>query len=257
MLAAAVTSGRAARALLLVAFLVLTVAAWLWLLPMHMAPMSVLRADTPAPMQWSGGTALFIAVMWSVMMAAMMIPSALPTILVHERVARGRAANDPVLATIAFATAYVVVWIGFSAVATAAQWWLEDRGLMSGMMASANALLSGALLVAAGLFQWSPLKHACLRKCRSPMTFILHEWRPGVGGAFMTGLRHGAYCTGCCWALMALLFVFGTMNLMAAAALGILVLAEKSLPWGHWIARVAGTLLAAFGTWTLAGTIAA
>jgi predicted metal-binding membrane protein len=145
--------------------------------------------------------------------------------------------------------AYVVVWIGFSAAATGAQWLLERVRLMSDMMASANALLSGALLIAAGLFQWSPLKYVCLSKCRSPMSFILNEWRPGVLGAFVTGIRHGVYCLGCCWALMALLFVFGTMNLVAAAALAILVLAEKALPWGVAIARAAGAVLVVWGVW--------
>jgi predicted metal-binding membrane protein len=255
-LSAAVTSGRAARAFLLVALVALAIAAWWWLLPMHMAPMNVLRVGMPAdPMPWSTGTAMFLFVMWSVMMAGMMIPSALPMVLVHDRVARGHADTHPLVATIAFVAAYLIVWIGFSAAATAAQWLLERGRLMSGMMASANVLLSGALLIAAGLFQWSPLKYVCLSKCRTPMSFILNEWRPGVGGAFVTGLRHGVYCLGCCWALMALLFVFGTMNLVAAAALTILVLAEKALPWGLAIARAAGAVLAAWGAWVVASAL--
>lgn len=257
-IAAAVASGRAVRAVLLVALAALTTAAWLWLLPMHMAPMSVLGVGMPVdPMPWGGSIALFMFVMWSVMMAGMMIPSALPMILVHDRVARAQADAHPLLATLAFVAAYLVVWIGFSAVATLGQWLLERARLMSAMMASANAFLSGALLIAAGLFQWSPLKHACLTKCRSPMSFILNEWRPGVGGAFLSGVRHGVYCAGCCWALMALLFVFGTMNLVAAAALAILVLAEKALPWGERIARGAGALLALWGTLVVAGAFGA
>jgi len=248
----AITSGRAARVLVLLALAALTVAAWVWLLPMHMAPMSILPVGQPAdPMPWSGGTAMFLFVMWSVMMAGMMIPSALPMVLVHDRIVRGHADAHPLVATIAFVAAYLVVWIGFSAAATAAQWLLERVRLMSDMMASADALLSGALLIAAGLFQWSPLKHACLSTCRSPISFMLNEWRPGVRGAFVTGIRHGVYCLGCCWALMALLFVFGTMNLAAAAALAVLVLAEKALPWGAAIARGAGALLAAWGAWII------
>lgn len=249
-LSAAVASGRAARALLLAALVALAAASWIWLLPMHMAPMSALRIGVPAdPMPWGGDTALFMFVMWSVMMAAMMVPSALPMIFVYDRATRTRAGVHPLLATLAFAAAYLVVWTGFSAVAAAAQWLLERGRLMSDMMASANALLSGALLIAAGLFQWTPLKHACLSKCRSPLSFIFNEWRPGVWAGFVTGVRHGVLCTGCCWALMALLFVFGTMNLVAAAALAILVLAEKALPWGDWIARGSGALLAAWGAW--------
>jgi predicted metal-binding membrane protein len=253
---AALASGRATRALMLAALVALAIAAWWWLLPMHMAPMNILRVGPPVdPMPWSGETAMFLFVMWSVMMAGMMIPSALPMVLVHDRVARGHVGTHPLVATIAFVAAYLVVWIGFSAVATGAQWLLERERLMSGMMASANALLSGALLIAAGLFQWSPLKHACLSKCRTPMSFILNEWRPGVWGAFVTGLRHGVYCLGCCWALMALLFVFGTMNLVAAAALTILVLAEKALPWGAAIARAAGAVLAVWGVWIVASAL--
>ncbi len=252
-MSAAAASGRFARALMFVALAALTAAAWVWLLPMHMAPMGSFPDGPPAdPMPWSGGTAMFLFVMWSVMMAGMMIPSAVPMVLVHDRVARGNADTHALLATIAFTVAYVVVWIGFSAAATGAQWLLERVRLMSDMMASANAVLSGALLIAAGLFQWSPLKHVCLSKCRSPMSFILNEWRPGVRGAFVTGVRHGVYCLGCCWALMALLFVFGTMNLVAAAALAILVLAEKALPWGVAIARAAGVALTVWGVWIVA-----
>ena len=139
-LSSAVASGRATRALLLAALAALTIASWIWLLPMHMAPMSVLRIGTPAdPVPWGGDTAWFMFVMWSVMMAAMMIPSALPMVLVYDRTTRARAGVHPVLATLAFAAAYLVVWIGFSAVATAAQWLLERGRLLSDMMASANA----------------------------------------------------------------------------------------------------------------------
>lgn len=253
---AAITSGRATRVLVLLALAALTIAAWIWLLPMHMAPMSILQVGQPAePVPWSSGTAMFLFVMWSVMMAGMMIPSALPMVLVHDRISRGQADVRPLVATIAFVAAYLAVWIGFSAAATAAQWLLERVRLMSDMMASASALFSGALLIAAGLFQWSSLKHACLSKCRSPMSFVLNEWRPGVRGAFVTGIRHGVYCLGCCWALMALLFVFGTMNLVAAAALAMLVLAEKALPGGAAIARAAGALLVAWGAWIVVGTL--
>jgi len=241
-------SGRIARALVLVALAALTVAAWIWLLPMHMAPMGSFPDGPPAdPMPWSGGTAMFLFVMWSVMMAGMMIPSAVPMVLVHDRVARGNADAHALLATIAFVAAYVVVWIGFSAAATGAQWLLERVRLMSDMMASANALLSGALLIAAGLFQWSSLKHVCLSKCRSPMSFILNEWRPGVFGAFVTGIRHGVYCLGCCWALMLLMFVVGTGSLGWMLALAAVMAAEKNLPGGKRLRAPLGIALIAWG----------
>jgi predicted metal-binding membrane protein len=150
----------------------------------------------------------------------------------------------------------VVVWTGFSAIVTAAQWAADRSGLLSAMMASANPWLSGVVLVVAGVFQFSPLKRACLSRCRSPMAFLLAEWRPGPTGAFVTGLRHGAYCVGCCWVLMALFFVFGTMNLVAAAGLAALVLAEKMLPGGAIIGRVFGIGFIAAGAWVLLRSLA-
>ena len=128
---------------------------------------------------------------------------------------------------------------------------------MSNMMASTDPWFSGLLPVAAGLFQFSALKHACLSRCRSPMGFLLTEWRPGLHGTFFTGLKHGGYCVGCCWALMALLFVFGTMNLIAAAALTGLVLVEKVLPRGPLIARIAGAAMTVWGVWIVGHALAA
>jgi predicted metal-binding membrane protein len=245
-------SDHASRVLVVAALAVLTTLAWNWLLPMHMAPMALLGAGPPAAYQaWTADTAWFMFAMWSVMMAGMMIPTAVPMVLTLERMARNRRDRQPLAAATVFILAYVAIWTGFSASVTAGQWAVERAGLMSGMMASASAWLSGLLLIGAGLFQFSPLKHACLARCRSPMGFLLTEWRPGLRGVFITGLRHGLYCLGCCWALMALLFVFGTMNLIAAAGLAGLVLAEKALPGGALVARVAGVAFAGWGLWIL------
>jgi predicted metal-binding membrane protein len=251
---AAARTARAARAGVVAALLAITALAWVWLYPMHMAPAGFGLVDAPAaePMPWSAPKALFLFAMWGVMMAGMMIPSALAMIVAVDRMARSGAQRHPLSISAAFALAYVVVWTGFSALATGAQWAAERGGLMSMMMASANAWLSGLLLLGAGLFQFTPLKHACLARCRSPMGFLMTAWRPGVGGAARTGLRHGMYCVGCCWAMMGLLFVFGTMNLVAAAGLAVLVLAEKALPGGAVIARVAGMLLIVAGVVLLA-----
>ena len=243
---------RTTRGLVVAALAVLTMLAWHWLLPMHMAPPGLTRVDPPALYQaWTVQTAWLLFAMWSVMMAGMMIPTAVPMVLTVERMARNRPGGPPLLAATLFMLAYVLIWTGFSASATAGQWAVERLGLMSDMMASASAWLSGLVLIGAGLFQFSPLKHACLARCRSPMGFLLTEWRPGRLGVFFTGLRHGMYCLGCCWALMALLFVFGTMNLVAAAGLAGLVLAEKALPAGPLIARSAGVAFAAWGLWIL------
>lgn len=240
------------RAMLLAAMAVLTFLAWRWLLPSHMAPMAVFTVDPHAPyLYWTPRTAMFMFVMWSVMMAGMMIPTAIPMVLAVERMSRNQRAHSPMLMASLFVLAYLAVWTGFSAGATAGQWMFERLGLMSDMMASANAWLSGLALIGAGLFQFSPLKHACLNRCRSPMGFLLTEWHPGLQGIFVTGLKHGTYCLGCCWALMALLFVFGTMNLLAAAGLAVLVLAEKALPGGPLVARSAGAIFAIWGIWIL------
>lgn len=245
---------RLARGALIAVLGVLICLAWVWLSPMNMAPGAGVLVDAPAApaMSWSASKWLFLLAMWSVMMAGMMLPTALGMILAVDRTARTRGEGHPSLVTAAFVSAYVAVWTGFSALATVAQWSAERASLMSPMMASASAWLSGLVLVGAGLFQFSPQKYACLARCRSPIGFLIAERRRGVGGAFATGVRHGLFCLGCCWALMALLFVFGTMNLVAAAALTVLVLAEKILPGGFAIARMAGLLLVAVGIAVLA-----
>lgn len=240
---------RATRVALVAALLALSALAWAWVYPMHMAPTHGILLDGPpvegAP--WAVPKALFLFAMWSAMMAGMMLPSATPMALAVERIARDRGDRSGLAAAAAFVFAYLVVWTGFSAIATAAQWAADRSGLLSAMMASANPWLSAVVLIVAGVFQFTPLKHACLSRCRSPMGFLLSEWRPGPAGAFVTGLRHGLYCVGCCWVLMALFFVFGTMNLVAAAGLAALVLAEKVLPRGAMIGRVFGAGLVVAG----------
>ena len=242
-------SERLARPGVIAAMLALSALAWLWLYPIHTAPRvgALFIAPPMNAMPWSVGKALFMFAMWSVMMAGMMIPSAIPMTVAVERMARGRGARHATAVATAFVLAYIVVWTAFSIGATAAQFAAEHAGLMSMTMASASAWLSGLVLIGAGLFQFTPLKRACLSRCRSPMGFLLTEWRPGIRGNFITGLRHGVYCVGCCWGLMASLFVFGTMNLVAAASLAVLVLAEKVFPGGLWIARLSGIGFIAVG----------
>ena len=245
--AGATSASRAARFALLASLVALTVAGWVWLWPMHRVPAAYPDPSAAMAMAWTPSHAALMLVMWSVMMAAMMLPTALPMLLAVERMAGGRPGLAPFAVAAAFVLGYVVVWTGFSALATAAQWALDRAGLMTMAMATADRGLSAAVLLVAGAFQLTPLKSACLARCRSPMGFLLTEWRPGVGGSFVTGLRHGLYCTGCCCALMLLLFVFGTMNLVAALALATLVLAEKALPAGVWIGRAAGIGFLAWG----------
>ncbi|HSH08251.1 MAG TPA: DUF2182 domain-containing protein [Burkholderiales bacterium] len=204
----------------------------------------------PQLQAWSAGMFAFMVVMWFVMMVAMMLPSAAPMILTFAAIQRRRQAQGgSMVSTGVFIAGYLLVWAAFSLLATSAQYGLERAALVSPMMGKAAPWLGAALLVGAGLFQFAPLKDVCLDKCRSPIGFIMTEWRDGARGALVMGLRHGAFCTGCCWALMALLFVGGVMNLLWVAALALFVLIEKVVPAGGRLGKAGGVLLVAWGAW--------
>jgi predicted metal-binding membrane protein len=160
---------------------------------------------------------------------------------------RRRTTARPLVPVGIFVAGYLVVWTAYSAVAALAQWRLHEAALLSSAMAATSSVLSGGLLIAAGVFQWTPLKRACLKGCRSPLSFLMSEWREGTVGAFVMGLRHGAYCVGCCWALMALLFVAGVMNLLWVAVIALFVMAEKVLARGQLLGHVAGIALVTAG----------
>jgi predicted metal-binding membrane protein len=201
-----------------------------------------------APIAWTPGYAVLMFFMWWIMMMAMMLPSAAPMILLFAMINRKqREKGAPYVPTGMFAAGYVLVWGAFSLVAVTAQWGLARSGLVSSTMASTSVLLGAGLLIAAGVYQLTPLKHACLRHCRSPIFFISHHWRPGDLGALRMGVEHGAFCTGCCWFLMALLFYGGVMNLFWIVGLALFVLLEKTIPTGHWLGRTTGALLIAWG----------
>lgn len=234
---------RHGRAITAAALAVLVALAWLYLL--NGAGMGGME------MGWSPSAWVLAAAMWWTMMVAMMTPSAAPTILLYGQVHRQAAArgDDGQLApSWAFAAGYLLVWLAFSLAAAALHWALEQAMLVSGAtMASESRRLSAAVLIAAGLYQLSPLQAACLSHCRSPASFLARHWRPGLGGAVRLGVLHGAYCVGCCWLLMGLLFVGGVMNLAWIAGLTALVAAEKLLPGGRWVARGSGVVLLAWG----------
>lgn len=195
-----------------------------------------------------------VIVMWWVMMIAMMTPSAAPLILLYRRVLRhhGAAEADSVVPSVMLLAGYLTAWLAFSICAALLQKILQPTGLMSGMMLwSKSALLSAIVLVAAGIYQFLPFKRACLRQCRSPVNFLIAHWRPGAAGSFLLGMRHGAYCVGCCWLLMALLFVGGIMNLVWIAALSLFVFVEKILPGGEGVGRALGVVLIAWAGVTL------
>jgi predicted metal-binding membrane protein len=197
---------------------------------------------------WDVSYFIAMFLMWLVMMVAMMVPSAAPMILAFTALPRqGRVGISAV-----FAAGYLTCWAAFSLTATAAQWALAQAGLLaSPMMIRATPTLAAALFVGAGLYQFTPLKHACLGHCRSPLSFLVGHWRPGRAGAYRMGLDHGAYCVGCCWALMALLFAVGAMNLLWVAAIAAYVLAEKLLPAGFPIARAGAVAMIATGVFLL------
>jgi predicted metal-binding membrane protein len=202
----------------------------------------------PQMQRWGGADLFLLFLMWTVMMIAMMTPSASPMILMFAAINRRRVEQrGPVVRTGFFALGYLLAWTGYSAAAAGAQWVLHGLALMSSMMVSTSPYLGGGLLVAAGAFQWTPLKRACLAGCRSPVGFIMTEWREGPRGALIMGLRHGLYCVGCCWALMALLFAAGVMNLVWVAAIAAFVLAEKVVPRGERLSQVAGVVLVLAG----------
>ncbi len=205
------------------------------------------------PMAWTPGYGILVLAMWWVMMIAMMVPSAAPMVLLFAAVNRKqREAGNPYVPTAVFLSGYLAIWGLFSAAATSAQWGLEAAGF-SPMMAGTGGILGGAVLIAAGLYQVTPLKQACLRHCRGPIVFLTQHWRPGRAGAWRMGLEHGAWCLGCCWVLMALLFVGGIMNVLWIGGLALYVLFEKTVPAGHWLAYAAGAALTLWGIAMVAG----
>ncbi len=213
-------------------------------------------ADMSMPMPWSPLHATTAFVMWWVMMVAMMVPSAAPTVLLFATIRRKQQVSvGPSMEAWLLLGGYLLIWAGFSLVAIVAQWGLEQAGLLSIAMASTRTLLSGVILLAAGLYQFTAVKNACLRYCQSPVLFLSRYWQAGAGGALRMGLRHGSYCLGCCWFLMALLFVGGVMNLAWIAGIALYVAAEKLLPLGRGLSRAAGVALIVAGAVAVARAI--
>ena len=246
------------RAVIAVGIAVIAALAWAYLA--HLA-LNIGEMGTGMAMPWMGAwTAAdfgLMFLMWSVMMAGMMIPSASPMVLMFATInRRRREADAPYVPTGLFLSAYILVWTAFAALATLANWVLHSNALLTAMMGeSASNYLGGGLLIAAGLFQWSPLKSVCLSHCRSPVSFLMGDWRDGRWGAVAMGLRHGTYCLGCCGALMGLLFVLGVMNLVWIAALAGFVLLEKVAPGGRAIGWISGLLLVAWGAALASGVL--
>lgn len=233
-----------------------TALAWIYMLQLasHMTGMDInnMQMSMPTTQAWRSGDIILTFLMWAVMMVAMMTPSAAPMILIFARVNRQRQAGQtPIPATMVFLLGYLMLWSSFSAGATLVQWGLHSAALLSAEMMSATPLFGGILLILAGVYQFTPLKRVCLSRCRTPLGFLMTEWREGTKGAFTMGVRHGIYCVGCCWLLMTLLFVAGVMNLLWVALLAGCVLVEKVVPAGQWVSRAMGLLAVGWGVWVL------
>lgn len=240
-----------------VAFATLVLVMWvslgrmLWGMPAldmaECAAMSPPASAEPGYLAWLVG-------MWTIMMAAMMLPSAAPMTFAFARFASpDRRRARPGLLTTAFVGGYLLVWVVFALAAASAQWGLEHTAVMSSAaMAVRSEVLAGMLLMVAGLYQWTSVKHSCLRRCRTPIGFLMTEWRSGTAGALRMGWRYGVFCVGCCWALMLLLLVTGVMNALWIVLLAIIVAIEKIVPFGNGVARLTGACLLGWGIWLIA-----
>jgi|ETNmetMinimDraft_26_1059896.scaffolds.fasta_scaffold08844_4 predicted metal-binding membrane protein len=249
------------RTLVLTGIVAITALAWAYMVylawrmgdmdmgsSMEMGGGMAMEMAMPQMQAWGPMDLVLMFVMWAVMMVAMMTPSAAPMVLLFATIRRKRSQDVGAFAsTFVFLSGYLAVWTAYSLLATLAQWGLHSAALLSPMMVTTSPIVGGAILVGAGIFQMTPLKHACLKHCRSPLDFIISGWREGTGGAFHMGLSHGVFCTGCCWILMLLLFVAGVMNLLWIGLIAAFVLAEKALPKGEIVARVAGVILMLVG----------
>jgi predicted metal-binding membrane protein len=232
----------------------LTALAWTYLLHLDHQMSAAMEHDKAMAnmgmtmdMPWSAADVFVTFAMWAVMMAGMMTASAAPVILLFAGMSAGRGARRDPRVVFAFGAGYLLVWTAFSAAAALAQWALHRTAMLSPAMTTSSARLGGAILIVAGIYQLTPFKGACLTHCRSPLGFLMSHWRDGMAGALRMGIEHGAYCLGCCWALMCVLFVVGVMNLAWVAAMAIFVLVEKIGPAGAFVARVAGVAMIAAG----------
>jgi predicted metal-binding membrane protein len=235
------------RIVILSALGVMVLLSWVYLFDMARA-MEAGRCASMTGEPWSVGYFTAMLVMWIIMMVGMMVPSAIPMILIYASIVRKAAGEGSSLAaTEVFVAGYVVIWTLFSLLATIAQWALDRMALLSPMMMSNSHILCAGLLLAAGAYQLTPFKAACLRHCRSPIQFLASRWKPGGVGGFQMGIEHGSFCLGCCWVLMALLFFGGVMNLWWIGGLTLFVLLEKVSPFGALAGRIIGAIVAVCG----------
>ena len=198
--------------------------------------------------RWTIEQSALVLAMWMVMAIGMMLPTAAPVIAAYSDINQAAATKGmPSAPTAVFASGYLLVWVGLGVGVTMLQWLISDTFAQSASLLDVAPVVGGVVLIMAGLYQWSALKEACLSQCRSPMKYFLLHWREGKIGAVRMGMQHGLYCAGCCWALMAIMFVGGTMNLVWMAILSVIMLFEKILPTGQFFGRVIGVVLVVWG----------
>lgn len=241
---------------------IITALAWAYLT--HLARQMSSSADYASAMAamgmamdrpWGAADVSLTFAMWAVMMVGMMAGAAVPVLLLFAAARASREAHGVRLSVLMFGLGYLTIWVGFSAAAAGVQWLLHDAALLSPEMAASSPRVGGAILIAAGAYQMTRWKAACLTHCRSPLGFLMTNWRNGKTGAFRMGLRHGTYCLGCCWALMCVLFAVGVMNLAWVAALTVVVCLEKIGPAGMMTARAAAAALVCFGALLVSGLV--
>jgi predicted metal-binding membrane protein len=240
------------RALTILGLVAIAALSWAWIAPMAVDMYGSMTGLSAWMMtaEWTAGHVFLLWLMWAVMMAAMMLPSAMPLLFFYDRALRRQpAAGHAAGLVYAMAAGYLLVWAGFSAGATALQRVLTSVDVVDAMMEMRGRPAVALTLVVAGFYQFTPWKSTCLSHCRSPLSFITTRWRRGAGGALRMGLEHGTWCLGCCWALMLLLFAGGVMNLTVIVGLAILVLVEKLAPFGAAASRVLGGVLIVAGAW--------
>ena len=243
------------RAVLIIVLVAIPLASWAWIAVMARDMYGSMQGASAWMMTtvWDWRRLVLLWAMWAVMMTAMMLPSAAPLILLYAAAARKNAdaAESPARRIYALGAGYLLVWSLFSVLATALQRLLASALVLTPMMEPATPLAGAVVLAAAGLYQLTPLKRACLRACRSPLGFMLQRWRGGAAGAFRLGVDHGLYCTGCCWALMLILFAGGVMNLVVIVSLTVWVMIEKIAPFAERTPAASGILLLATAAWMM------
>ena len=248
------------RAIVIAALVCITLLAWFYLVDMArgMSAMDLPLGEAMGEAmgmtqisQWTPGYFVMMFLMWAIMMIGMMVPSAAPMVLVYASFVRKNEKAAPYLSTGSFLGGYLLVWTAFSLVATLMQWGLDEAALLSSMMVTTSPLLGAGILIAAGVYQLTPFKSACLVHCRNPVQYFMTHWRKGRIGALRMGLHHGAFCLGCCSFLMMLLFFGGVMNLLWIAAITLFVLLEKALPHGPLAGKITAPLLILTGLFVL------